>query len=147
MIMNDEEFNMFVDEILGLPKTDEIPTASSMCSLKVDELLEVIKAFEKVPLYNELIYDNNKMRKEIERLNNELTDLQNRFDNLMEAHKICDEDNDRLNNIIDKTISRCNYLLNNEKIIINNKEYIKQPADDYITQYIKEVLNGGVEEN
>lgn len=35
---------------------------------------------------------------EIKRLKEENEDLQNRFNSLMEAHKICDEDNERLNN-------------------------------------------------
>lgn len=54
-----------------------------------------------------LTIEINEKDKEIERLTAESTeweskyyDLQERFDNLMEAHKICDVDNERLNNII-----------------------------------------------
>lgn len=64
------------------------------------------------------------------------------------THELCETsiELDKYKARNEKTINRCNYLLNNEKIIINDKEYIKQPADDYITQYIKEALNGDDEE-
>ena len=49
--------------------------------------------------------------KEIERLNKEKEDLQQRFNYLMEAHKICDEDNERLDNRINKVIDYINKIL------------------------------------
>ena len=63
------------------------------------------------------------------------------------VHELCDTamELDKYKSRNEKAINRCNYLLNNEKIIINDKEYIKQSADDDITQYIKEALNGGDE--
>lgn len=77
-----------------------------------DRIYEKTIDFDRPQFVKELqmqINDNKKKDKEIERLTAESTeweskyyDLQERFDNLMEAHKICDVDNERLNNIIDE---------------------------------------------
>ena len=65
--MNKEEFDMLVNEILKIPCYEEKPPISAYGSINVDELREVIQAFNKLPDYNVLVKDNNKKRKEIER--------------------------------------------------------------------------------
>lgn len=44
-------------------------------------------------------------------------------------------------NIIKEVRERCDYLLNNNTVEINGRTYIKQEADNVITNYIKEILD------
>ena len=46
-------------------------------------------------------------------------------------------------NIIKEVRERLEYLLNNDTIEINGRTYIKQEADNIITNYIKEILDKG----
>lgn len=62
------------------------------------------------------------LRQENERLKEENEDLQNRFNSLMEAHKICDEENERLNNIINEIEKDCNELIIYKAIATKIKE-------------------------
>lgn len=44
-------------------------------------------------------------------------------------------------NTIKEVRERCDYLLNNNTVEINGRTYIKQEADNVITNYIKEILD------
>jgi len=58
--------------------------------------------FTQFGIADEILDLINEQKEEIERLNKDKDDLQNRFNSLMEAHKICDEENERLNNILNE---------------------------------------------
>jgi len=74
--MNKEEFDILVNDILKIPQPKKELPVSSMCSINVEELRQVIEAFNKIPDYNILIKDNLKKDKEIERLNNIIDELE-----------------------------------------------------------------------
>ena len=74
--MNKEEFDILINEILKIPYNEEKPPISAYGSVDVDELREVIQAFNKIPDYNVLVKDNNKMRQEIKRLHDIINYLQ-----------------------------------------------------------------------
>ncbi len=68
--MNEEEINVLYNEILKLPKVDKPITASAMCELSVNELMDTLRVFRHIPEYSELMHSNCEKDKEIERLNN-----------------------------------------------------------------------------
>ena len=49
----------------------------------------------------------------------------------------------KLNNKIDKVIEKCEYLLENDEVIINGKKYYKQKCDDIIIKYILQEIEEG----
>ena len=86
---------------------------------------------------NALLFTNEEeeLVEEIERLNKDNDDLQNRFNSLMEAHKICDEENERLNNIINKAIE----YIEQESEHINNLLVI---SEDFDIEIVLDILKG-----
>lgn len=88
-----------------------------------------------------LTIENQEKDKEIEQLKKELIDLQNRFDNLMEAHKICDEENERLNNIIDKLESYLEHQYLEWKDCETDVRFMAQ-EDKAILNRLKELKEG-----
>lgn len=68
--MTEEETDALYNEILKLPKVERPITATTQCEINVNDLFDTIRAFRKIPDYNELIKDNHKKQQEIERLNN-----------------------------------------------------------------------------
>ena len=98
--MNDEEIDVLYNEILKLPKVERPITATTMCEINVNTLFDTIRAFRKIPEYNELIKDNHKKQQEIERLNKENKILR---ENAEHNDKVVDKvnwENKRLSNII-----------------------------------------------
>ena len=73
--MSDEEIDVLYNEILKLPKIERPITATTQCEINVKDLSDTIRAFRKIPEYNELIKDNRKKQQEIERLNNIINEL------------------------------------------------------------------------
>lgn len=78
--MNKEEFDVLINDILKIPQPKEELPVSSMCSINVEELRQVIEAFNKIPDYNILIKDNLKKDKEIKRLKNIIDELEKEFE-------------------------------------------------------------------
>jgi len=73
--VKEEEINVLYNEILKLPKVEKPINTTTQCELNIDDLFETIRVFKDIPNYNELIKDNRKKGKEIERLNNTLNKL------------------------------------------------------------------------
>lgn len=74
--MTEEETDALYNEILKLPKVERPITATTQCEINVNDLFDTIRAFRKIPDYNELIKDNHKKQQEIERLNNIINELE-----------------------------------------------------------------------
>ena len=74
--MTKEETDALYNEILKLPKVERPITATTQCEINVNDLFDTIRAFRKIPDYNELIKDNHKKQQEIERLNNIISELE-----------------------------------------------------------------------
>lgn len=74
--MNKEEFDMLVNDILKIPQPKEELPVSAMASINVEELRQVIEAFNRIPDYNLLIKDNLKKDKEIYQLTNNWNELE-----------------------------------------------------------------------
>lgn len=85
--MNKEEFDILVNDILKIPQPKEELPVSSMCSINVEELRQVIEAFNKIPDYNILIKDNLKKDKEIKRLKNIIDELEKEFEEVFSKMK------------------------------------------------------------
>lgn len=54
----------------------DMPPISAYGSINIDELKQVMERLKKIPNYDELIKDNNKKDKEIQRLNNIIDELE-----------------------------------------------------------------------
>lgn len=76
--LKDGEYKFYED--LGNGWAEEIPPISAYGSINVDELNQVIERLGKCPNFDELIKDNNKKDKEIERLNNIINELEKLID-------------------------------------------------------------------
>lgn len=64
--MNKEEFLKAIENI---PKTDSINPISAYNSINVEDLANAVDRFKKVPTYDELLKENQKLETEKEQLN------------------------------------------------------------------------------
>ena len=87
--------------------------------------------------FNELLdlfRENNLTKYGIDKLYGEIVDREIERNRLKEQLQ-------QKENIIKEVRERLEYLLNNDKVEINGKIYIKQEADNIITKYILEILD------
>ena len=61
--MTEEETDALYNKILKLPKFERPISATAQCEINVNDLFDTIRAFRKIPEYNELIKDNYKYHK------------------------------------------------------------------------------------
>lgn len=72
--------------------------------------------------------------KENEQLNNKVEELMD----LYTTERHCKDD---YKSILNEVREKLEYLLTHDKVEINGSIYLKQEADDYITNYILEILD------
>lgn len=101
--MNKEEL---LKEIMKLPKVETINPTSTMNGINVDDLMSAVDRFDKVPDYNDLLKENEKLKKQVE----------------LEV-KVRDDIHWYLTGIID------NLMEINQKLIGQQKEFIKWLED------------------
>ena len=94
--MTEEETDALYNKILKLPKFERPISATAQCEINVNDLFDTIRAFRKIPEYNELIKDNYKKQQEIERLNNIINELALLFDDYMSFVEVLEKYNYKL---------------------------------------------------
>jgi len=113
----------------------------------MEELEEMKEAFDNLTKsalqLNEMYKKKSKI---IEEKDKEIERLTKRLEEAQLAFLQVDKEKQRLNNIINNIDKKCKYLLENEKVIINEKTYYKQKCDDIITNFIYEELKGSDKE-
>ena len=67
--MNKEEFLKAIENV---PKTDSINSISSYNSINIEDLANAVNRFKKVPTYDELLKENQELKKQVEEYENEL---------------------------------------------------------------------------
>ena len=67
--MNKEEF---LKAIMGLPKIETDNPISTMTSINIDDLMSAIDRLNKVPNYNDLLKENQELKKQLEEANKKL---------------------------------------------------------------------------
>ncbi len=85
-----------------------------------------------IQIIERIFKEHTKQQEEIDRLTKRLEESQSAYLLVNGKNRVA--------------LERCDYLLNNDKVKINDKEYIKQEADNVITQYIKDSLIGSDKE-
>ena len=65
-ILTDEEINNLVDEIMNIPVEKNNNCLSSYGSINVDDLIDSIKELRKVPTYDELLRENEKLKEQLQ---------------------------------------------------------------------------------
>ena len=63
-ILTDEEIDNLVDEIMNIPVEKNNNCLSSYGSINVDDLIDSIKELRKVPTYDELLRENEKLKEQ-----------------------------------------------------------------------------------
>ena len=100
--MDKEEFLKAIENV---PKTDSINSISSYNSINIEDLANAVNRLKKVPTYDELLKENQKLKENYERIYNENCILR-------EKHNISDidllDENYRLKQVIDKAIEFTN---------------------------------------
>ena len=66
-ILTDEEIDNLVDEIMNIPVEKNNNCLSSYGSINVDDLIDSIKELRKVPTYDELLRENEKLKEQLKR--------------------------------------------------------------------------------
>ena len=115
--MTEEETDALYNEILKLPKVERPITATTQCEINVNDLFDTIRAFRKIPDYNELIKDNHKKQQEIERLNNRVKQLEKSIMISNKKHSFMTKDNIKLRTIINELEK---WLDKKEKLTFNS---------------------------
>lgn len=69
LVMNKEEF---LKAIMELPKIETDNPISTMTSINVDDLMSAVDRFDKVPDYNNLLKENQELKKQVEQYQQEL---------------------------------------------------------------------------
>ena len=64
-ILTDEEIDNLVDEIMNIPVEKNNNCLSSYGSINVDDLIDSIKELRKVPTYDELLRENEKLKEQL----------------------------------------------------------------------------------
>ena len=64
--MNKEKL---LEEIMKLPKTEAVNPISAMNSIDVDDLMSAIDRLNKIPDYNDLLKENQELKKQLEEIN------------------------------------------------------------------------------
>ena len=67
--MNKEEL---LKEIMKLPKVETINPISAMNVINVDDLMSAVNRFDKVPDYNDLLKENQELKKQLKKYQKEL---------------------------------------------------------------------------
>lgn len=67
--MNKEEFLKAIENV---PKTDSINSISAYNSINVEDLANAVERFKKIPTYDELLKENQELKKQLEKYENEL---------------------------------------------------------------------------
>lgn len=67
--MNKEEFLKAIENV---PKTDSINTISAYNSINVEDLANAVDRFKKIPTYDELLKENQELKKQVEEYQQEL---------------------------------------------------------------------------
>ena len=65
-ILTDEEIDNLVDEIMNIPVEKNNNCLSSYGSINVDDLIDSIKELRKVPTYDELLRENEKLKEQLQ---------------------------------------------------------------------------------
>lgn len=65
-ILIDEEIDNLVDEIMNIPVEKNNNCLSSYGSINVDDLIDSIKELRKVPTYDELLRENEKLKEQLQ---------------------------------------------------------------------------------
>ena len=65
-ILTDEEIDNLVDEIMNIPAEKNNNCLSSYGSINVDDLIDSIKELRKVPTYDELLRENEKLKEQLQ---------------------------------------------------------------------------------
>jgi len=117
--MTEEETDALYNEILKLPKVERPITATTQCEINVNDLFDTIRAFRKIPDYNELIKDNHKKQQEIERLNN----IINEFDKWLEVN-LTNLEKEETSNIYNEGLKQG--MLSNGRLIKSKLQELKE---------------------
>lgn len=72
--MNKEEFLKAIENV---PKTDSINTISAYNSINVEDLANAVDRFKKIPTYDELLKENQELKKQVEEYQQELEKADN----------------------------------------------------------------------
>ena len=116
--MDKEEFLKAIENV---PKTDSINSISSYNSINIEDLANAVNRLKKVPTYDELLKENQKLKENYERIYNENCILR-------EKHNINDigllDENYKLKQIIDKAIE---YLEQKPVVMVNG-----EPREIYV---------------
>ena len=127
-IMNKEEFDMLVNDILKIPQPKEELPVSAMASINVEELRQVIEAFNKIPDYNLLIKDNLKKDKEIQKLTNNWNKLEELIDE--EKTRLAKECSHTYEDSLGKTIYVNEDIFNELNNILDKMNEIKEKNNE-----------------
>lgn len=125
--MNKEEFLKAIENV---PKIDSINPISAYNSINVEDLANAVDRFKKVPTYDELLKENQKLETEKEQLNSLVNSCQEEIRRLkkqLEEYK--DKVNWYENFEINKTIDKLRIRHNNQQ-----REFM-----EYMTKTIEEL--------
>ena len=67
-VLTDEEIDNLVNEIMNIPIEKNNNCLSTYGSVNVDELISVVKEMQKIPTYDNLLKENQKLKKEKQEL-------------------------------------------------------------------------------
>lgn len=81
-ILTDEEIDNLVDEIMNIPVEKNNNCLSSYGSINVDDLIDSIKELRKVPTYDELLRENEKLKEQLK----QKEDIINKAKEFIEKH-------------------------------------------------------------
>ena len=126
-VLSEKEIDDLVNEIIKIPvEKNNNNCLSSYGSINVDDLIETVKELKKVPTYNELLKENQKLKKQLKDLLNQQKEfikwLEDRLC-LMDIISEAEDENDRHYALIRRTaykeiLSKYNEIIGgkNEKI-------------------------------
>lgn len=81
-VLNEEEILKLIEEITRIPKKDNNRCVSSYGSINLDDLINTIKELKKVPTYEDLLRENQKLKVDLNKRRNATEKLVNYFYNL-----------------------------------------------------------------
>lgn len=123
-VLSEKEIDDLVNEIIKIPVEKNNNCLSSYGSINVDDLIETVKELKKVPTYNELLKENQKLKKQLKDLLNQQKEfieyLENKIYELNEITKN-EEDEETIHYALVR-ITAINEILLTYKKIIGGKE-------------------------